>query len=52
MTNTPFRVASATLMLSMPTPARPMTFMLVALARSSGVAYFDVGMRGHSGGGS
>lgn len=38
MTSTPFRVASATSMLSIPTPARPITFMLVAFAKSAGVA--------------
>lgn len=39
MTSTPLRVASATSMLSMPTPARPITFILVAFAKSAGVAY-------------
>lgn len=38
MTSTPLRVASATSMLSIPTPARPITFMFVALAKSAGVA--------------
>ena len=46
MTNTPFRVASATSMLSMPTPARPMTFRFVAFARSAGVAYNSDAVRG------
>lgn len=46
MTRTPFLVASATSMLSMPTPARPMTFKFVAFANSSGVAYTIKGGRG------
>ena len=44
MTSTPLRVASATSMLSIPTPARPITFMFVALAKSAGVAW-DEGLR-------
>lgn len=50
ITSTPLRVASATSMLSMPTPARPINFKLVALASSSGFAY-AAGRRVPAGGG-
>lgn len=49
ITSTPLRVASATSMLSIPTPALPITFMFVAFASRSGVAYIE-GVRRDGGG--